>query len=387
MVPLLRGSLSKIGGYRQASDGGRTIRSGSIPPDRREDGGTFSSCLSNRKGQVKPAGRLEPKESETLYYGVRELRTLHFFRPFHLAGEIIRDNLLSNRLLHGIAKRVPRFPPTEVLEHHHARQDFGSRVHLVHPRILRGRPVDRLEESMDIPDVPARGDAKPADLRRSGVAEVVPVQVRRRKDVVVLRAGEELLEHVVRDDVLDHDFARGRLSAVGPVHLGLRERLLRELLAGDLVPPLAERALRVLHDVPLVDEGDAPAVILDRVSDCLADESFRLELRDWLQTDSRIVRNLHAEVLRENPDEPLRLLRAPLPLDSRIDVLRRLAEDYDVHPLGVHHRTWHSGNPVHRARVRVEVEGLAEGNVQGAESPANRRREWPLQSDDVLPNH
>src|SRR2546430_13206020 len=39
-------------------------------------------------------------------------------------------------------------------------------------------------------------------LFRSRVAQVVPVQVRRREDVVFFRPQEELLEHVVRDDVL-----------------------------------------------------------------------------------------------------------------------------------------------------------------------------------------
>src|SRR6267378_5208882 len=94
--------------------------------------------------------------------GLGELGALHFLRALHLAGEVIRDDLLRDRLLHGVAEGLPRLLPSEVLEHHHAREDLRGRVRLVHPRVLRRGPVDRLEHRMAFPDVPAGSDTEPA---------------------------------------------------------------------------------------------------------------------------------------------------------------------------------------------------------------------------------
>jgi hypothetical protein len=46
------------------------------------------------------------------------------------------------------------------------------------------------------------------------------------------------------------------------------------LLVGDLIAPIAERALGELHDVALVDERYRIAVVGQRVVDRLADESL-----------------------------------------------------------------------------------------------------------------
>src|SRR5207245_11305089 len=88
--------------------------------------------------------------------GFRELGTLHFLGTLHLAGEIVRDDLLRDRLLHGVAQGLPRLLPSEVLEHHHAREDLRGWVHLVYPRVLRRGPVDMLEQRMPVPDIRTR---------------------------------------------------------------------------------------------------------------------------------------------------------------------------------------------------------------------------------------
>src|SRR5438445_12650384 len=88
--------------------------------------------------------------------GLGELGALHFLRALHLAGEVIRDDLLGDRLLHGVAEGLPRLLPSEVLEHHHAREDLRGRVRLAYPGVVRRGPVDTREPRLGVPVVPSR---------------------------------------------------------------------------------------------------------------------------------------------------------------------------------------------------------------------------------------
>src|SRR5256886_16695796 len=122
-------------------------------------------------------------------------------------------------------------------------------------------------------------------LFRSRVAKVVPVQVRRREDVVFFRPQEELLEHVVRDDVLDYDLAIRRLAAVRLDDIVPGDCRFSKLDLRDFVAPGAERALRVLHDVSFVHEGHGLPTVVDRVPDRLPDQTLRAGLAHGLDAD------------------------------------------------------------------------------------------------------
>ena len=80
----------------------------------------------------------------------------------------------------------------------------------------------------------------------------------------------------------------------------------------------------------------------------------------------------------------LRLGRARRPLDARVDVLGVLAEDHHVHVLRPLHRARHALEPAHRPQADVEVELLAQRDVQRADAAADRRGERPLDADQVL---
>ena len=67
----------------------------------------------------------------------------------------------------------------------------------------------------DVVDVAAGGDADAADAGGEGVGEVVAVEVDRGDDVEVGRAGEDLLEEGVGDDVLDDDVVLERRDLAG----------------------------------------------------------------------------------------------------------------------------------------------------------------------------
>ena len=151
--------------------------------------------------------------------------------------------------------------PAQVLEHHHARQDDRRRVDDIFTRILRRGAVGRLEKRDVVADVGPRRHAEPADLRRTGIRQIVAVQVGRRKHAVVGRPGQDLLEDAVGDPVVDDDLALLRRPFV---HLVLGDDLIAELRLGDLVPPVTEGAFRELHDVALVHQRHGRPLVLDR---------------------------------------------------------------------------------------------------------------------------
>ena len=79
----------------------------------------------------------------------------------------------------------------------------------------------------------------------------------------------------------------------------------------------------------------------------------------------------------------LGLRRALGPLDAGVHVLGVLAEDDDVHLLGLRHRRRRALEVAHRPDAGVEVEHLAQRDVQAADAAADRRRQRPLDRDLV----
>ena len=70
-----------------------------------------------------------------------------------------------------------------------------------------------------------------------------------------------------------------------------------------------------------------------------------------------------------------------LVLDARVQILRVLADDDDVDVLVA---GAHPGIRLARAQARVQLELVAESDVDGAEAGPDRRRDRPLQRDAVL---
>ena len=90
------------------------------------------------------------------------------------------------------------------------------------------------------------------------------------------------------------------------------------------------------------------------------------------------------EFLLEKGDQLLRLLAPGLVLDAGVDVLGVLAEDDHVHQLGLLDRGGHPGEVADRPDAGVEIELLPEGDVERAESAADRGGERPLDGDEVV---
>ena len=276
--------------------------------------------------------------------------------------------------------------PAHVTQHHLRRQDLRARIDVVLAGVLRRRAVGRLEHRDRVAHVGTRGDADAADLGGERVGDVVAVEVERRDHRVLGRAQQDLLQEGVGDDVLDDDLlAALRVLELAPrtaVDLGRLELPLREPVA-----PVAEGPFRELHDVALVDERHRGLVVIDRVLDRLSDQPLRALARDRLDADPRGRREadlLDAEVVLQDLDEALGLVAFGLELDAGVDVFRVLAEDHHVGLLGLLDRRGDSLEILDRPQAHVEIELLAQGDVERTDAAADRRRQRALDRDHVV---
>ncbi len=138
-----------------------------------------------------------------------------------------------------------------------------------------------------------------------------------------------------------------------------------------------------------MNQRQAPALVGDGILDCRADEALRALLGDGLDADARGVGEADLgvglrKVLLEELEEFAVLLGAGLELDADVDVLRILAEDHHVDLLRVLHGGGHALEPTHRPETDVQVEELAQCNVERADPAADRRREGSLDRDQVV---
>ena len=73
-----------------------------------------------------------------------------------------------------------------------------------------------------------------------------------------------------------------------------------------------------------------------------------------------------------------------LVLDAGIDVLGVLPEDNHVAGTGVFHRRGHALEPAHRAQAGIQVQFLAQGDIEGPETAAHGGGQGALDGDDVF---
>ena len=99
---------------------------------------------------------------------------------------------------------------------------------------------------------------------------------------------------------------------------------------------------------------------------------------------SRIFAVVRRSIELRNSITCVRAVGARRPLDARVHVLGVLAEDDHVHLLRLVHRRGHAVEVAHRPHAGVEVEHLAQRDVQRADAAADRRGERALDRDAVV---
>lgn len=301
---------------------------------------------------------------------VAELRALAEGRTLHQSLEVVCYRFCTDCAVHALDDEVCGFGPAHEAEHHFAGEDDGAGVDFVLVGVFGGGAVGCFEDGVSgvVVDVGSGCDADAADACGECVGDVVAVEVHGGDDVVFGGACEELLEEGVGDDVLDGD----GLAGVGVGHGApgaAVEELCAEVLACDLVAPFHEGTLGELHDVALVDEGDGVAVVVDGVLDCGLDESFGALLGDGLDAEAGGFGEADLlvafwEVFLHELAELLVVIGALFELDACVDVLGVLAEDDHVGEVGSLDGGGDALEPADGAEAGVEVEDLAECDVE-----------------------
>ena len=327
--------------------------------------------------------------------------------------------------------------PSQEAEHHHPRQHHRPRIDHIFIGVLRSRAVRRFEDRVTIANVCPRSDAQPANLRRASVRNVIAIEIRRRQHGVLIRPRHHLLEDRVGNAVVDHEFLlplvvavcgidtvehvfhfqlhsvakRGRsklhprlnqfsilrhrqvqilvLVADDPA-LALRDHLVAKLLGGQLVSPLAERALGKLLDVALVHQRHTLAASLQRMKNRHAHQAFGSGHRHRLDAHARIQPDLLLAALQHVFVEKLdqfRALRSSLfPLDACVHILSVLAVDHHIHAFGIFHRRRHALVVLHWTHAAIEIENLPQRNVERTNAAAHGRGQRALDGDAELAN-
>src|SRR6185437_7279082 len=196
---------------------------------------------------------------------------------------------------------------------------------------------------------------------RAQVGHDVAVEVRQHQDVVQLGLLHELHTHVVHDPVVELDV--GVLGRHLPRH----------------VEP---EAVGVLHDVGLVHRGHLAAAVGARVVERELHHPAGARLGDRLDRDAGALADLRAGHALDRLGDLALALRPALELDARVEILGVLAHDHEV-DAGVGVAGADARVVLARAHLRVQVERLAQADVDRAESAADRGRDRALDGGAV----
>ncbi len=232
----------------------------------------------------------------------------------------------------------------EVLQHQAGRQDQRGRVGDALAGDVRRRAVNRLEDGRFSADVGAGREAETAHQPGHLVREDVAEHVLRHDDVELIRIHHQLHRRGVDDPVVELDTA----------FVFLR----------DLPADLEEQPVRALQDVGLVHERHLPAIVRERVFERIADDPLRPVTRDD----------------HHGLGDGVRVLADPdVVLDADVETLGVLPHDHEIDVVvarvGLHRDR--------RPHVGVQVEVLAQRDVDGAEAGAHGRGQRALQGDPV----
>src|SRR5205809_1094554 len=128
------------------------------------------------------------------------------------------------------------------------------------------------------------------------------------------------------------------------------------------------------------------AIGTQRVLDRLRDQALGAELGHRLDADRAPGADLGREPLAEKSDDGIGLWAAGPVLDPGVHILDVLAENDHVELLRLAHRAGHALEVAHRPDARVQVEQLAQGDVEGSDSPSDGSGQRALDRHAVCPD-
>ena len=292
-----------------------------------------------------------------------------------------------------------------------------------------------LKNSITVTHVRSWRNAQPADLRGASVRNVIAVEIWSGKYGVLIGAGNDLLEDRVGDAIVDHqlflpcalavssvdlvenafyflidrlpEFFSGKFQAglnqvrilfngevgilVFVIHdpaLAFGDYPVAEFFGSEFIPPLAESALGKFLNISLMHQSYGLTPAFECELDGHAHQALRPGNRNRFDTYAGIQADLLLtalqHVLVEKLDEPGSVRSSLLPFDSGVDVFGILAVDDDIHAFGMFHRRWRAFVILDRAYTSIEIENLAQCDIQGADPAAHRSGQRSFDRDTEL---
>ena len=129
------------------------------------------------------------------------------------------------------------------------------------------------------------------------------------------------------------------------------------------------------------------ASVVDRILDRLAHQPLGALARHRLDADRRSLRKadfLDAHVVDQKLHELPRAFGLRRPFDSGVDILRVLAKNHHVHFLGRLDRAGHAGEILDRPQADIQVELLAQRDIERPDASAHGSRQRPFDRHDVI---
>ena len=162
-----------------------------------------------------------------------------------------------------------------------------------------------------------------------------------------------------------------------------------ELARGEGVAPIFEGTFGELHDVAFVDEGEAAAFFAQGVFDCAADEALGAVFADGLDAEAGGIGEadfggFFGEGFLDECEELGGFGGSLFEFDAGVDVFAVFAEDHHVAVLGALDGAGDAFEPADGAQADVEIENLAEGDVEAADAAAGGGGEGAFDADEVV---
>ena len=213
-----------------------------------------------------------------------------------------------------------------------------------------------------------------------------------------------MLKRDVGNGILDHN-SSARFAHGNPAPRAAIELFRAEIFFRDFKTPIAECALGEFHDVALVHQRHALALVLDRIRNRAVNQTHTAGVTDRFDSDSHadLVAFRRADHLPKSRsfllcaetdlvellwkfflqkiENLLRLRRACGVLDSRVNVFRVFAEDHHVDFLRMLDGRGDAFEVLHRPETHEKIEQLPQRNIERANTAAHWRSQRSFDSD------
>ena len=134
-------------------------------------------------------------------------------------------------------------------------------------------------------------------------------------------------------------------------------------------------------------DGQRLAVVVHHILQGFARQTLGAFSGDRFDADAAVLVETdfgHTHFFFQELDHLVRFRRTGFPFDAGINVFGVLAEDGHVDVARLFDRTGHAFKPTHGAQADIQIELLAQGYVQGANTATDRRGQRALDRHDVF---